>query len=163
MQASLRPIMIVALCSILLSACVSTPNKIQGGTADTTSPVVIPVTNPTIATDLQSASYNLDQAVTVGALSKDDPAPKCLHGVLQQAGLESTPGAAQAQSFVPKNDGVASLGSIAYIQVQQAKQLTGRGVTVPVDCKALLGQFVIDGLTTASKVVPVLRPLSVLR
>lgn len=144
---------------LLLSACASTPNKIMGGTADSSSPVVIPITSPTIATDLQSASYNLDQAVAIGALAADDPAPKCVHGILQQAGIEVPAGMSAPQSFTPKNDGVASLGAIAYIQIQQARQLTGRGITVPMDCKALIGQFVIDGLSAAGKSIPVLRVL----
>lgn len=112
------------------------------------------VTNPTIVTDLQSAAFDLDSAVTVGALTADDPAPKCLHDVLQKAGIEVAPGAPVAQSFTPKIDGAASAGAVAYILAQQAKKLSG-GITVDVSCEALLGRVVIDGVNTTAKALPV--------
>lgn len=161
----MKRIIIVAVASLaLLSACASTPEKITAAPAGPSLPV--PITNPTIVTDLQSAAYNLDNAVAVGALSKDDPAPACLHSVLQQADIETPAGAAPAASFTPKNDGVASLGAIAYIQIQQAKAAAGQGISVALPCKALLGQFVIDGAVGLAKVAPIspaLRLLPALR
>lgn len=137
--------LIIAL--IAMSGCASTPDKITGAPAGG-----IPITNTVLATDLQSASYNLDKAVEVGALLPDDPAPKCLHAVLRSAGLETVPGATPAASFEPKKDGIASAGSIAYIIVQQAK----RAVPVQVDpaCEALVGRIAIDGAKAANKALP---------
>jgi hypothetical protein len=107
-------------------------------------------------TDLQSAAYNLDNAVLVGALSADDPAPKCIHDVLVKGGIELAPGSVPAQSFAPKNDGVASAGAIAYIIAQQAKAIAKQGVQVDVSCEALLGRVVIDGVKSFNKAVPLL-------
>lgn len=139
--------LLIAL-ALLLGACASTPTQISGAPAAS-----IPI-SPTsvLGTDLQSASYNLDMAVQVGALTADDPAPKCLHAVLQKAGLEPVPGAAAPASFAPKNDGIASAGAIAYIIVQQAK----RAVPVQVDpqCEALVGRIAIDGATAVNKALP---------
>ena len=112
----------------------------------------IPITNPTVVTDLQDAAYNFDNAVLVGALPATDPAPKCIHGILQQAGIEVPAGVSAAKSFTPKNGGAISAGSIAYIQAQQLKATLGQGVVVPQDCKALIGSVVIDGLTAVNKV-----------
>jgi hypothetical protein len=153
--------LILICCIVLLSliGCVSTPEKIQATPTGGSGSLPIPVTNPTIVTDLQSASYNLDQAVAIGALSPDDPAPGCLHDFLQKAGIENPSGAVPA-SFAPRNDGIASAGSIVYIQIQQAKAISGQGgVSVAVSCKALLGQFVIDGATATVKGAARLLPL----
>lgn len=139
---------VLILASLLLCACVSTPEKISG----TPTTGGIPITNPTIVTDLQDAAYNLDNAVAVGALSVDDPAPKCLHSLLVKAGIEVPAGAVPAQSFTPKHSGVASEGAIAYILVQQAKAIAKVGVG-PDDpsCEALVGRVVIDGVKAANK------------
>lgn len=149
-------------CAALVSACASTPREIVGtstttvnGVTTVNQPSSLNITNPTIVNDLESAAYNLDNAVTVGALTPDDPAPKCLHDVLRVAGIETPPGTTASQTFVPKNNGVASLGAIAYIQVQQAKRAGGQGITVAVDCKALIGQLVIDGATGLVAISPV--------
>jgi hypothetical protein len=140
----------LALCSC---AILSTPDKIVSTPVGASLPV--PITNKTIITDLQSAASNLDQAVAIGALPANDPAPKCIHDILQRAGIEALPGAAPQQSFEPKNDGLASLGSIAYIQVQQQKAMSGHIVPVSVDCKSLLGTFVIDGAIGLAKLAPI--------
>jgi len=137
------------LAIFLLAGCVSTPSVI---TSQPTPPVL---KSKTIVSDLQAAAYNLDQAVAIGALPADDPAPKCLHAVLIKAGIEVPAGQPPAKSFEPKNDGLASLGSIAYIQVQQAKALRGEKTPVSVDCRALLGTFVLDGAAGLAKVLPV--------
>jgi hypothetical protein len=141
---------IVLLLALTLTACVSTPSKIVA--TPTQGALPIPIHNPTIITDLQSATFNLDQAVAIGALPKDDPAPACLHDFLVKAGIEVPAGAAPQASFTPKNDGIASVGSIVYIQAQQAKAISALGApAVAVSCKALLGQFVIDGATAVVK------------
>lgn len=141
-----------AILAVLLAGCVSTPTQITGGTS-----TGIPLAkNTVLATDLQSASYNLDKAVEVGALLPDDPAPKCLHSVLVQAGLETAPGTTPPASFAPKNDGIASLGAITYIIVQQAKRAVP--VQVSPDCESLVGRIAIDGAKAANRAAVSLIP-----
>ena len=100
-----------------------------------------------VVTDLESASFNLDSAVGVGALSATDPAPACLHSVLTQLNI----GGAPAQSFVPRNDGLVSLAAIAYIRAQQLKTLQSTGLTVSPACQAIVGKLVLDNMSLANK------------
>lgn len=134
-----------------LAACVSTPQKIVSTPDTSAGALPIAITDPVAVKDLKSAAANLDQAVAIGALSKDDPAPACLHDALQKAGIEVPAGATPAQSFTPANDGAFSLGSIFYIQVQQAKALKGTTLVVSQSCLALLGQIHLDALTATAK------------
>ena len=97
--------------------------------------------------DLQTAEKNLDIAVSDGLLAKDDPAPGCLHMVLQRAGIEAAPGAPSPQPFVAQVDGLISAGSVLYIRFQQGKALAQGGL--PTDCKTLVGQIVVDGVAIA--------------
>jgi hypothetical protein len=143
---------IAIVLALFATACVSTPDKISA----TPAAGGISITNPTIVTDLQSAAFNLDSAVTVGALAQDDPAPKCLHDVLVKAGIEVPAGTEPVKSFVPRKDGVASAGAIAYILAQQAKQIAKSGVAVDPSCEALVGRVVIDGAKTINKAVPLI-------
>lgn len=99
-------------------------------------------------TDLVSASYNLDQAVSVGALEVNDPAPPCLHAALIDLGVGVT-----TPSFTPKNDGLVSAGAILYIRARQAEKLAG-GVTLPKDCKAIIGQVVLDAAGATKNLMP---------
>lgn len=105
-----------------------------------------------VATDLQSAAFNLDEAVRVGALAANDPAPACLHGALKQLGLEGDQ--AKAESFVPRRDGLVSEGAVLYVRAQQLKKLQGAGVTVPVGCEALIGRIVLDNAAAVVKAQP---------
>lgn len=160
----MKPMILPALALfVLLTGCVSTPEKIVATPQGSTVLTAIS-SNDRIAEDLKSATYNLDNAVAVGALLPDDPAPKCFHEVLKQTGLETTPGAEEPKSFVPKRDGILSDATILYVQAQQARQIAGRGaVSVPADCKALIGTFVIDGLRDARKLLGVVPGLRLLR
>lgn len=144
------------IAAVLLAGCVSTPNLISG--SPTAGSLPLPITNPTVVTDLQSAAFNLDNAVTVGALAADDPAPKCIHDVLVKAGIEIPPGATPAKTFVPKKDGVASAGAIAYIIAQQAKAIARNPLVVDPSCEALLGRVVMDGASAMNKAVPAFIP-----
>ena len=140
----------------LLASCASTPGQIVGtGTnaaGQATEAPPLPIKNAQVVTDLQSAAFNLDNAIAVGALPANDPAAACIHGVLQEAGVEVPPGSTAPKSFTPKNDGLVSLGAIAYIQIQQAKN--SAGVVIPQDCKTIVGQFVIDGVGMVNKLAP---------
>lgn len=135
---------------LLLAGCAGEPAPIG---ASFVPVVVLPERiQSTILTDFQSTAFNLDEAVRVGALQAEDPAPKCLHEAMKQLGLEgdSTP----AASFQPKRDGLLSEGAILYIRAQQLKRLQGTGVTVPVDCQALIGRLLLDNAAALTKGLP---------
>jgi len=134
--------------ALFLAGC---SNMITGGPPGQ-GPAVDP--NSALAKDLVSAAYNLDNAVLVGALPADDPAPACVHGVLINAGIELPPGTTAPASFEPKRDGLVSAGAIAYIKIQQLKAQSGKVLKVPVSCKALIGQIMVDGLTAPTRILP---------
>jgi hypothetical protein len=146
----MKAILMAALAACALNGCAIFSGEISG------SPGGFKITNQTIVTDLQSAAYNLDQAVVVGALTADDPGPKCVHDFLVKAGVEAPAGGAVPGSFTPKHDGLASAGAIAYILAQQAKHATGQPVSA--NCEALVGRIVLDGANAARKSVPSLIP-----
>lgn len=115
----------------------------------------------TVVTGLQDAAFNFDNAVAVGALDKNDPAPACVHGILADIGQDVTVTLTAATpvpstvgtgtSYTPKISDLISAGSVAYIRAQQAKKLLGgSGLTVPVGCEAIVGKVVIDGANKAS-------------
>jgi hypothetical protein len=111
------------------------------------------ITNDVVVNDLKSATYNLDQAVAIGVLDLNDPAPYCLHDVLKRAGIELAPGTMPPKTFQPKYDGLASAGAVAYIEAQKLKKLAGQGIQVDASCEALVGRIVIDGMKAARKAV----------
>ncbi len=148
----MKTLLLLALA--VLSGCVSTPEKIVATPTGSTLP--IPITSPTLIAALQADAYNLDQAVVIGALAKDDPAPACLHDFLQKAGIEIPPGGTAPASFAPKPEGKAS---ILYIQVQQAKSIAGGGIKVSTPCLALIGQLRLDEATAAARGAEALLPI----
>lgn len=93
---------------------------------------------------LQDASFNLDSAVTVHALTADDPAPPCFHAVLGKLGADPANPAPAGASFTPKVSDLISAGSVLYIRAQQLKQAQGAGVIVPASCKLLITDFLLD-------------------
>jgi hypothetical protein len=139
----------LALTIFLLAAC-TTPISKSG-------PVPLPFG---VARDLVATGWDIDQAVAVGAILPTDPAVGCIHGVLAEAGLDTPACVAPAvcppaaPSFVPQNRGAVSAGSIVYIHAQQLKNLSQ--LAVPVECDAMIGQFVRLGLT---KSVPASAPI----
>lgn len=152
-----RPIVIGAL-ALLCAACTtpisaSLTQDVTGATGAQTAPLVQKVT-----AGLQDASYNLDQAVVVGALAKTDPAPACAHAALQDLGIDpSVKPAAVAASFVPKIEplDVFSPGSVAYIRAQQIKALQASGALAPAisdACKVMMWNFVVDAIKSEAKV-----------
>jgi hypothetical protein len=129
--------LIALLFIALLTGCASTPSKIVAQPAAGALPIQI--TSPGIVAALQADAANLDQAVAIGAIPKDDPAPACLHDFLRKAGIEVAPGAAAAASFEPDPKGKAS---ILYIQIRQARTaLNGPGVQIASSCYAILGEM----------------------
>lgn len=135
--------------ALAVTACANFTPQISGN-PEATALKTIAASNPTAVTDLQDAASNLDQGVIVGALAADDPAPTCVHSILQKAGIEVPAGTVPPASFTPKNSGPASAGAIVYIIAQQAKQRKG-GITVDPSCEALVGRIVIDGVSAANK------------
>jgi hypothetical protein len=103
---------------------------------------------------LLDATSNLDQAVQVGALSADDPAPKCFHGFLGQLGIDPAHPVSPAASFTPKVSDLISAGSVLYIRAKQLQKLQGGGVSVPTDCKVLIAQFMLDAAAAQTKALP---------
>ena len=103
---------------------------------------------------LIDASWNLDQAVIVGALDAKDPAPLCFRSILGQLGIDPNKPPTPGESFSPRvSDGI-SAGSVLYIRVQQAKRLQGGGVQAPSDCTALVGMFFMDAARAGIKSQP---------
>lgn len=131
----------------LLAGCASTPGKIStAGPESALSGLPSIVAGKTVADDLAAAGQNLDQAVAIGILPATDPAVLCLGSVNKQVN-----GTADAQSFAPENAGAISAGSIAYIIAQQAR--AAGGIKLPVECEALVGRLVIDGMRDARKLM----------
>jgi hypothetical protein len=155
----MRKLLYAAIAAAALAGCAAVPEQITTMPAPGALPVQ--VTDPVAVQDLKSAASNLDQALAIGALPKDDPSPGCLHDALQRAGIELAPGASAPQSFKPANDGVFSLGTILYIQAQQLKAAAKGGITVSQPCLALIGQIHLDAMTAAAKFGSRLIPLPI--
>jgi len=88
-----------------------------------------------IESDLTATALNLDQAVAVGALPADDPAPACLHDLLSRTGVGQ-------ETFRPQIAGLISAQSILYIKAQQIKN---RG-ELSTACKAIIGDILVGRL-----------------
>ncbi len=118
------------------------------------APNALPELKPlqtTIVQGLQDADANLHQAVDIGALDANDPAPGCFDSVLADLGIGPNAPAA-AKSFTPKVSDLISAGSVLYIRARQAEKLAqSGGPSFSIPCKALIGQFVIDAGRVAGK------------
>src|SRR5208282_2778631 len=121
---------VMALCSCA-SPQVITANP-SGGSSTPLLPQAIKAGSDQ-ATDLADAEYNLDQAIAIGVLPKTDPADSCAHAWMQDAGLENPDGTpatsaptVTANSFTAKvaQPISVSAGSVLYIRLQQAKQVS---------------------------------------
>ena len=125
----LLPLLFVAACS----------NTVSNTALDSSS---------VLGKDLAAAKFNLDSAVTIGALPADDPAVGCVSAVLADLGLDK-----EAVSFEPQREGVVSAGALIYIRVAQAKAFKD-SFKLPSDCDAVLGRLVIDSVKAGSKALP---------
>lgn len=167
----------LAFITLFLGACANPPpisaNPVQdvkgvlGGNGDV---------GDFITTDLQNQSWNLHQAVQVGALDAKDPAPGCVDSFLTQIGVaipDSTGSTAAADnpvapSFTPKITGAFSAGAVLYIRAQQAKAFANNsGLTISSDCAVLIVNIERDalkaGITGAASLVPgsaLLKPIT---
>ena len=162
----MKRIFIIVFCALLglLTACASTTISGPGATA---SPVVTPapiVPLPSgLATDLVTAQANLQGAVSIGVLPAADPALACINNVITQAGLSAT--APPLQTFELKNSGLVSGATIVYIHAQQLKAAAdaAAGLTVPVSCKTLIGQMVVDGAVAQNKALSTIGAVSLFK
>jgi hypothetical protein len=113
-----------------------------------------------IQADLLAAEANLRQAKEIGALPASDPAYDCIHAVNSKLGVEPAPaGAAGPASFQAQNKGLASAGSILYIQAQRLKQFAGQTRTVTASCQQLIGMIVIDGVQLSKANLGIIAPV----
>lgn len=140
----MRKIMLALGLCFILGACNS---PISGNVASDALPGGA---TGTLAQDFQAAAFNFDGAVKVGALDPTDPAPACAHAIDIMLGIEGTP----PPNFTPENKGLISLAAIGYIRAQQLKKLQGQGLTVTPECKALIGQIVLDAAAGGIKGLP---------
>lgn len=144
----------------LLAGCANPPpisaNPVQSAVNQVSAVAPGPV--QTVETGLLNAEWNLDQAIAIGALPANDPADVCMHQALTQIGIEPAPAGTATppiKSFVPRETDLISTGAVIYIQIQQAKKIAGGGsITVPVSCKAVIGQFVLDAGALGIKLLP---------
>jgi hypothetical protein len=98
---------------------------------------------------LLDAQFNFREAMRVGALDKTDPALACVDSVLADLGV----GAAEAERFTPRVNELIGAGSVAYIRARQLeREANGPGFKLSFDCKALIGQIVIDAGKVAARV-----------
>jgi hypothetical protein len=139
---SMKKLLGAAMMAVLLAGCAT---EISGSASPISSTGLI-------ARDLQAAAFNLTEAQRVGALPADDPAGKCLTGVLADLGLD---GSAETESFTPKRDGIVSEGAVIYIRAMQVKAM--RGYQLPAECDAVVGRFVIDAAKLGIKGLPGVR------
>lgn len=155
---------ILLLLPLLAAACTSSsvpppvitnaPPAQQINTAIQATPV-----GQTIDQGLLDTEFNLDSAIGIGVLPASDPADACVHQVNTQIGIEPTPAGvtppAPPQSFQPKVTDLISGGSVLYILAAQAKAaVASGGISVPVSCEALIGQFVIRAGTVGLQAIP---------
>ncbi len=146
---------IAIIAALTLAGCATQP-PISGNIGkDVVSSLPAPTSGPslqgTVTQGLLDASYNLDNAVTVGALDANDPAPACLHAVLKDIGIDPSSTNPAAPSFTPKVSDLISAGSVLYIRARQLEHATGSGITMTIPCKAIVGQMVIDAGAAAKK------------
>lgn len=152
-------IIIVAAACLSLGACGSPATISSNPTATVLANATASPLGGKIAQGLLDAEWNLDQAVSIGALPANDPADACLHTTLTQLGLEPTAaGATPATppaSFVPRSsDLVFAPASIAYIVAQQLKGVP-KSITIAPGCYAIIGKMVVDfGQVTGKALLP---------
>lgn len=152
----MRRLILISLMGLFVGAC-ATPPTISNAPKQDVIAAAIAKPDSTIGIGLQNAAWNLDQAIAIGVLPSDDPADLCVHAALQRAGIETTPGAVAAKSFVPKVSDAISAGSVLYIQAKQA-QGAAPGITISTGCKALLGDVVLQGLAATAGAASVVLP-----
>lgn len=142
------PVFVPICLMIVLSAC-ETP--ISGSLR---SDIVTGVSSPgggdnIFVQGLKASKANFANAKRVGALNADDPAEACVDSVLKDLGV-GQPG---SESFTPEVVDILSAGSVLYIRARQLeREANSPGLRLSFDCKALIGQIVIDAGKVARRV-----------
>lgn len=103
-----------------------------------------------VAQGLVDASWNLNEAVRVGALLPDDAGPKCLNRIVADLGLLAD--SPERPSFKPRVNGPISGAAVVYIRAKQA--LREKAQDVSFECKALVGEIMIAAVRRADDLVP---------
>lgn len=130
---------------IFMYGCSSTPQISSNPRADLIKNSKI---GDRVVQGLKDAKTNLDNAVTVGILADDDPALLCVADVLKRLGV----GEEEGMSFEPVISDLISAGSVAYIYKKILEDLRTGGLNVSNDCKALIGEIVIDAIRNGGRV-----------
>lgn len=116
-----------------------------------------------VANDILAANRNLEKAVEIGVLSKEDPAVSCVRDIVENLGLGEVP--SDVKSFQPERKGLISEGAVIWIRAQQLKNK--KKLEISSECKAVIGQIFLDSAKLSSKGLKRLIPgsglISVLR
>lgn len=158
----LAPALLCAACANGSGGVTLSPTAPISATPTTSNPVAAVVDAvPNFVQDAQDAQWNNAQAISVGALAATDPGPQCVNAINTALGIPNlNPDGSQpvagstpaAPSFTPKVTGPYSLGSVAYIRLQQLKaasgglSLTALRNLIPQQCYALIGEAQVDAL-----------------
>ena len=141
---------IIAAIALLAIAACSTPPTITNSPTQNVVAAALAPQGSTIATGLQDAAYDLDNAIAIGVLQPDDQAAACVHSALKLAGLEVAPGTVPAKSFTPRVSDAISGGAVLYIQSVQMRNQTP--FQVSAGCKGVIGDLVLQGLQATAAV-----------
>jgi hypothetical protein len=142
--------LIVCLIGLLLTGCSTISGNLAADALKSSGAF-----GTTVRQGLLDASSNLDQGVKVGALDATDPAPGCLHSVLRDLGIDpNLPVQGPGTSFTPVVSDFFSEGSVLYIRARQVQKLQATGVKTTPECKAFIGQIMIDAAGAGLKLPP---------
>lgn len=150
----MRPGITILCGALLLSACATPPPISSNPVQTATNAVAATPIGGTVVQGLKDAEFNLDSAINIGVLAKDDPADACLHSSLVALGQEGGQTPLPTQSFTPKVSDLISAGSVAYILAMQAKTIQANGgLALPPSCEQLIGHFVLKGVSAPANAV----------
>ena len=164
----MKQLLILFAVALLTTGCAQTPisanplQDLQGslGKGEGTASIIV--------TDLQNQSWNLQEAMSVGALPSTDQAAGCVNSFLTEvgitvpsitppvAGAPVAPATVAAPSFIPKVTGVFSESAVLYIRAQQLKALAASGglTTTSTACDTMIVNFEKDALKAGVSVLP---------
>lgn len=131
----------------LLAACapLNTPITATG----TTTP-------SSFAQGIADANFNLQGAISVGALPANDKLAACVAALVPPAPAAGT----TVKSFVPKTGSLEADAAILYIRSQQAQAQVAAGLD-NASCDALVGHFIIQTVQSGASILA--SPLTLLK
>lgn len=147
----------IAFLAVVLAACGTVSADLK---QDISGGIVKDGPSDLVVRGLIDASWNLNEAVRVGALLPDDPAPACLKSTLRDLGVDpDAPAAEPLPSFAPRVNGPISGASVLYIRARQLERATAEpDFKLSFECKALVGQIVIDAGRAARRIGSAILP-----